>query len=183
MKWTEKEEEYMRRRYLLQSVQVTSQKLNRTVYSVKRKAAQMGLSHYNDALNAKSIAKCFNSDVSVVIRWITKFNLPCKIIKCNNQKRYVISQKDFWCWANAHRDIIKWNKYINMSILPQPSWVIDEVANYSEKRKREKYSDEEIIQIKNYLHRGLSYQEIAELMGRTYYGINHLCSNIYNRKD
>lgn len=50
--WTESEERALRNRYQYQTVQKTAQMLNRSIYSVKRKAAKMGLSHYNDANGA-----------------------------------------------------------------------------------------------------------------------------------
>lgn len=40
--WTESEERALRNRYQYQTVQKTAQMLNRSIYSVKRKAAKMG---------------------------------------------------------------------------------------------------------------------------------------------
>lgn len=177
--WTEYEEMYMQRRFLYQPVKTTAMKLNRTEASIKHKARDMGLSHYNDAFNAKSIAKCFNSDVSVVIRWIKKFNLPCKKVDCGSQTRYVIDEKDFWKWAENNKGIINWGKYTRLSICPEPEWLQDEIKNYKTKRHRERYTEHEIILIKNLLHRGLSYKEIANQMERSYEGIKHMCASIY----
>lgn len=177
--WTQKEESYMKMRYLSQPIKTTAEKLDRTENSVKRKACKMGLSHYNDSLNAKTIARCFNVDVSVVIRWIKKYELPCSQVICKNQTRYIVNPSTFWGWAEHHKDIINWRKYEKMSICPEPAWLDTEIKQYIAPKSREKYTQEEIVRIKNMLHRGLKYKEIAVQMGRTYYGISHLCRNIY----
>lgn len=70
--WTESEERALRYRYQYQTVQKTAEMLNRSVYSVKRKAAKMGLSHYNDKLSASVIARSFNTEVTSVKRWVEK---------------------------------------------------------------------------------------------------------------
>ena len=83
--WTKDEETYMYRRYLNQSVETTAKFLDRSVSSVKHKARKLGLNHYcGECLAAKTIAKTFNCDVSVVIRWIEKLELPCKKFKVSN---------------------------------------------------------------------------------------------------
>lgn len=45
------------------AVQKTAEKLNRSINSVKRKAANLNLNHYTDSLSAKVIARCFGMDV------------------------------------------------------------------------------------------------------------------------
>ena len=178
-KWGKEEENYLERRYLLQPVEKTAKKLNRTTESVKHKAARMGLNHYTNSFNAKTISNCFNIDMRVVKRWVEKFDLPCKKVICSNQTRYLIEAETFWEWAKTHKDIINWTKYNSKSICPEPPWLKDELANYSTPRSRARYTQQEIITIKNMLHRGLSYREIAEEMGRSYHAINHLCRKIY----
>ena len=55
------EEAALRNRlWLFQVFQEALQMLNRSIYSVKRKAAKMGLSHYNDKL---SVAQSFNTEI------------------------------------------------------------------------------------------------------------------------
>lgn len=179
--WTRQEETYMERRYLLQPVEKTAEKLNRTIYSVKRKAAKMGLNHYTNSLNAKTLAKCFSCDVSVVIRWIEKFDLPCKKVKCSNQTRYLIEVKNFWEWAAQNRDVINWSRYERKSLCPEPDWIDRAIESYNTPKSRKKFTQNDIIVVKNMLHNGLSYREIAEKIGRSRYSVNHLCRNIYAR--
>ena len=74
-KWTEREEKYMESRYLYQPVEITAKRLKRSVCSVKKKAAKLGLNKFYDIFSAKQLAKCFNTDISVVLRWIEKFDM------------------------------------------------------------------------------------------------------------
>lgn len=177
--WSKEEELYMERRYIRQPVERTAKFLNRTIPSVKRKAAKMQLNHYTDYFGAKTIANCFDCDVSVVIRWIQKLHLPCKIVSCSTQTRYLIDPEEFWIWAEKNRNKINWSKYKKMSICPEPKWLNEEIEKYSVGNHRRKYTSEDIIRVKNMLHKGMTYSEIASQMGRTYYGISHLCREIY----
>ena len=105
--------------------------------------------------------------------------MPCKIIKCDTQTRYVIDVEKFWKWAEEHKDIINWSKYEFMSMCPEPKWLEEPVKNYSTSKSRKKFTEQEIIMIKGLLHKGLNYREISEQTGRSYYSINHLCRHIY----
>lgn len=177
--WTESEIFYLKSRYLLQPVKTTAEKLNRSEPSVKQKAKRLGLSHYNDSLNAKTVAACFNSDHSVVLRWIKKFNLPCKKVKCGNQTRYIIDQEKFWKWAEQNKGIINWSKYDQRSLCPEPSWLKDEIKSYATKNSRKKYTEEEKRRIRVMLRKGYTYEEIAREVNRSYWGIKNLCRNIF----
>lgn len=177
--WTEQEEKYMEKKYTSQPVETTAKKLDRTIVSVKRKAAKMGLNHYADELNARTLANCFNVDVAVVIKWIDKFDLPCKKVVCKNQTRYLIQMDEFWKWAEKNKGIINWSKYEEMSLCPEPMWLKQAIDEYGTPNSRKRFTEQEIIIVKNLLHRGLQYREIAEEIGRSYYSVSHLCRNIY----
>ena len=180
--WTDWEVRYLEKKYVGQPVERTAKKLNRTINSVKRKAAKLDLNHYTNFLSAKVVAKCFNVDTKVVLRWINKFNLPCKKVVCSNQTRYLIDGNMFWKWAENNKDIINWSKYEKQSLLPEPDWLKETIRNYSTPNTREKYTDDDIVKIRVLLGKGLSYAEISKETGRTYDGIKHLCGTIYSER-
>ena len=180
--WTEWEVRYLEKKYVGQPVEKTAKKLNRTINSVKRKAAKLDLNHYTNFLSAKVVAKCFGSDVSVVIRWINKFDLSCKKVICGNQTRYLIENEKFWKWAENNKNIINWGKYERQSLLPEPDWLRETIRNYNTPNTREKYTDDDIVKIRVLLAKGLSYAEISKETGRTYDGIKHLCGAIYSER-
>ena len=180
--WTEWEVRYLEKKYIGQPVEKTAKRLNRSVNSVKRKAAKLDLNHYTNFLSAKIVAKCFNVDAKVVIRWINMFGLPCKKVVCGNQTRYLIESDKFWKWAENNKNIINWAKYERRSIIPEPKWLKEAIRNYDTPNAREKYTDDDIVKIRVLLSKGMSYAEISKEIGRTYDGIKHLCRNIYTER-
>lgn len=177
--WEKWEENYLLHKYLSQSVKTTAKRLGRTEASVKHKASKLGLRHYLDTLGAKTVARCFQTDVSVVMRWIEKFGLPTRKIKCQSQTRYDIDTREFWQWADSHRDIINWSGYELGSLAPEPEWVRMEKRNYKQVNHRKRFSKEEKSKIRFLSSKGLNYWEIADTMGRSYYSINHLGKSLY----
>lgn len=177
--WTESEERALRNRYQYQTVQKTAQMLNRSIYSVKRKAAKMGLSHYNDKLSAKTVVQSFNTEIRSVKRWIEKFGLPSKKVNHGTHYTYYIDAEDFWKWAEEHKDIINWSKYESRSLVPEPKWVGEEISNYKAVRHRQRFTQDEIARIKFLICRGKTYTEIAKEMKRSYYSISHVGRKIF----
>ena len=81
-KWTEKEVEYLEKFYEKRGVDYIAKKLDRTLYSVKRKAQKLGHNAYVcEDLYVRMIARCFNCDSRVVKRWIDHYELPCRTEK------------------------------------------------------------------------------------------------------
>lgn len=179
-KWTEWEVQYLERFYLRQPIKKTAEKLGRTVNSVERKAARLKLNHCKTEFCTKAILmNCFNVDCRVINRWITKYHLPYKKIAHGNTMTCGVKIDDFWIWAKKHKDIINWSRYERNSLPPDPEWVRDAVLNCSITNKSKKYTEQEIINIKHMLRRGLTYKEIAKETGRSYYGIMSLCQSIW----
>ena len=179
--WYPDEVDYMYKAYLRQPVCKTAAYLDRSVESVKKKAETLGLNHYTTNLNAKTIAKCFGVDYSVVKNWVKKYRLPAIYVKCSNQTRIVIKAEKFWKWANNHKDMINWSRYEIGSIPPEPEWVVDTKRNYKTVKSRQRFTPEEILRIKSYLRTDMNYQSIADEMGRSLYSIRHVCRDIYTR--
>lgn len=173
--WTEEEEKYMLKYYSLQSIEKTASWLGRSVNSVKGKARRLGLNLYMDNLGARTVARCFNSDTSVVLRWIRKYGLPAKRILVSNQTRYNIDIDKFWEWAELHKDIIPWSKYQEYSLPPEPDWVKFERNNYKIPNHRKPITSQDIQNIKRlFMKTDLNYTGIAKEVGRTTESIRHI---------
>lgn len=172
--WTEKEEGYLISKYLYQSVKTTARKLNRSEYSVKRKAAKLGLNKHTDLFGVKTLSYCLNTDSRVIYKWIEKYNMPCDIKKYNGVNHYNIDLISFWKWAGQHKNLINWVKYERGTLPLEPEWVQTEKNNCKCPKNRDRWTDQDIRMIRSLLRSGKSYKEIALKMGRTYYSINHL---------
>ena len=170
---------YTSKYYLRQPNKRTAKALNRTVESVRKKAARMGINTYYDGyLSARVLGRCFSTNERAVKRWVEKFNLPAIKVKEPNRTRYQIDPEQFWKWADTHRSIINWSGYDLCSILPEPRWVEFEQARYKTKRHGQRFTDNEIVRIKHMKHRGLNTKEIAAEMGRTEVSIRHVLKKI-----
>lgn len=163
-------------------METTAKKLNRSIPSVKGKARKLGLNnYYGERISAKTLAKCFHSDIRVILRWIDKFDLPCKKVELDNQTRYSIDPVEFWKWAENHKDIINWKKYERETLFPEPSWINYEWKkdNGKPERHRNRITDLEKAAIKGMMRKGMGNKEIAKEINRTYYATVHITSEIY----
>ena len=172
-RWTQREEEYLLKKYSRQPTEVTAMRLNRSVNSVRSKAQRMGVGFFNEDIFATTIAKCFHTHLRVVSLWISKYDLPYKKANENVGQKYIIDVDDFWKWADKHRNLINWSKYETKSLLPEPDWVEGEIRAYKTPNTRKKFSKKEIATIRRMIIKdGLPYKEIAERVGRTVDSIN-----------
>lgn len=172
--WTEKEDNYMFSKYTKQAVAITAERLNRSIPSVKHRAAKLGLNHYLDNLGAKTIAKCFNVDYSVVKRWIEKYDLPFDRIKHSKNFKYDIDVLKFWKWAEKNKEIINWSKYERRSLAPEPEWVKNEYSSYKNVNSRKRITEDEIQKVKRLWMKGYSNKEISDEMKRSIDSIKHI---------
>lgn len=173
--WTKQEEEYLIRRYCKQPVKQTAEALNRTMASVKHKAKKLGLNIYvGEYIYAKTLAKCFRQDVSVVLRWIKKLGLPAKSIEVANVTRYQIDPEKFWIWAKEHQTEIHWSNYEPLSLAPEPEWLNEVRKVYARPNRRRPISNWDIAQTRYMLHHGATFREIGTALGRTKDSAKHL---------
>lgn len=173
--WTKKEEEYLVKRYCKQPVEKTAATLGRTICSVKGKARKLGLNIYvGEYIYAKTLAKCFGHDVSVVLRWINKLGLPAKEVKVANVTRYQIDPGKFWVWAKEHQKEIHWANYEPLSLVPEPEWLDEVRKTYTKPNHHRPISNWDIAQTQRMLHHGATFHEIGMALGRTTDGAKHL---------
>lgn len=173
--WTDKEVEYLEKFYNRRGVDYIAKKLKRTKNSVKRKAQRLGYNAYVcEELYLKTVAKCFNSDIAVVKRWIDKFGLPCRYVQRGQITCGLIDGKEFWKWADTHRDIIPWSKYERYTILPEPEWINSVMINYKVKSHRKRITQQEKSYVIYQRKSGHSFKEIAESLGRTEDAVKHI---------
>lgn len=172
--WTDKEMEYLERKYEKESSRNIAAKLKRTVNSVRRKAQSMGLNAYIcEDIHVKTMASCFDCDSRVVNRWIDN-GLPCKTIKKGKRTFRLISIDKFWKWAKDHQDLIPWQKYERLSLVPEPKWLNETIKNYEYKNNRKPITPYEIQQVLRMKKQGISNEEIAKELSRTVESVKHI---------
>ena len=179
--WSKEEKEFLEENYSKKGVDYVAKKLNRSVESVRHKAMSMRIyAKETDALTLRTIADSFQSDVSVVKRWISKFDMPHEILSYTKKRQtnrvYRVDSEKFWAWAEKHKDVINWSKYDIGSIIPEPTWAVyAKIESKSPVNSRKSFKTSEIKKIRELKARGVPIREIAEMYGRSIESIKHIC--------
>lgn len=175
-KWSGAEIAYIESNYeRLGSLRV-AKKLKRTVHSVQKKAQDLGVSiYFGDVLTGKAIARYFSCDYSVVKRWMNGFGLKHQVIEVGKVKRYQVKPTDFWKWAETHVSLIRWDKYEQGSILPEPDWVARAIKEYGQPNYRQPIKDSERVgMMRDYVVNQSSLRDISEKYKRTVDSVKHI---------
>lgn len=173
--WTEEEIAYLEKYYERKGVDYIATRLKRSLQSVKRKAQRLGCNAYMcEDLYVRTVAKCFNCDSRVINRWIDIYGLPYRIVERGQATCKLISVKDFWKWANEHKDLIPWSKYERFTIIPEPKWLDETIKEYMAKNNRKRISHAEKQHVIWLRKQGKSFNEIATEMHRTVDSVKHI---------
>lgn len=171
--WSEKELRILEQHYERIGANAMAKRLHRSVTSVKKKAAALGLNSYTgDYIFRKTLANAFQCDDRVVKRWIEQYHLPAKPLKRGKLTMYQIYVQDFWTWAKAHKDLIPFQKYEPYSLLPEPEWLTD--VSYPHRNHRKRISAYEKTTVIRMHKKGASFAEIAKQLQRTEESVKHI---------
>ena len=175
--WTKDEEEDLLKKYEKKGAHFVAKKLDRSLDSVRRKAQRLNLNSYiSGDFYIRTFATCFNTEHRVIERWIEKYGLNCKKTKRGKLVFRIINVKEFWEWAENHKDIIPWHKYESYSLLPEPAWLKEVVKESKDKKKnvRKKITSADINKVARLRKKGKSFEEIAIELQRTVYSVKHI---------
>lgn len=195
-RWTKEEEKYLRKYCLSKPRWWIAQKLGKSENAIKQKIRTMELSREYEYLKVATLAACFNTTSWTVEKWIDKYNLPCAVkiegayLKGKRlPSKRLIDPEVFWEWAKENKGMIDWRNYENLSVLPQPEWVKDEIRLSSQNPKhpvnyRKPITKLEIRTILTMTENGKSNKEISEKVGRTVDSVKNIkrqktCSRIF----
>lgn len=172
--WTEEEIAILERNYEKIGPTKLAKRLNRSLDSVKRKAAYLGLNFYtNDCMTMSQLCQAFQCNQRVIHRWISKYNLPMKLSKASTTI-YRITSTDFWKWAESHKDIIPFHKYEKYSLLPEPNWLKEYISQSNVINHRRKITAYEKNYVVRHRYNDESFAQIAADLGRTEDSVKHI---------
>ena len=183
--WTPEEDDYLRENVGKKRLELIGKHLKRSGRAVQDRLVHLGMSHTTFAtgmFTAAAIANALNTDSHVPLRWINKYGLKAiRKTVCFEASYWFIKPKDFWDWAEAHKELINFAKIKKNGIPPEPAWVDVERENAIKnipKKHKMKWTPEEDKQLIRLFDRGLSYEEICKEMNRNYSGITHRLSRL-----
>lgn len=174
--FTPEEEEYIQDFYGTKSAEAIGKRLGISSESVINKAYKMGLTSLIDSsgkITANNLAALVGHDFKVVKRWVDHHGLPHvrrALSKNKTRKHILIEPKEFWEWAEQHKERVDFLRIERNTILPEPEWV--EVERSKLKKKPKKHNkiwtaQEEIRLWSMYYTSGMRQKEIAEKFGVT----------------
>ncbi|NFN81258.1 hypothetical protein FDB25_12645 [Clostridium botulinum] len=176
-RWSKKDVEFLEDNFGIKSIKTLAKCLNRTEYAVIVKAKRLGLGGINsasDLLTLKELSRAIGADVKTIKIWINKYGLVgSKRTLSKNATYWRISLDNFWKWAKAHQNLVKWSKFpINM-LGKEPKWVIEARKQDLERPKKEDYnwSKEEDKILIMYWNANKKSKDIAEIMNRSRQGV------------
>ena len=172
--WSNKETEYLLKKYGSMTVSAIAKKLNRTNLSVIRKANRLNLGPVYEAqetITATELSRALGRSSSVVLRWICKNGLKSTLVVAKEKRKYqMIAVEDFWKFAKEHPEFMKWDLYERNTLLPEPKWLDEEIQNYfktKNKKKDKKWTKAEECYLLAYYQQGKQIKEISQLMERS----------------
>lgn len=169
-RWTPEEDAFLKEKMGKLSIKRMAQKLNRTPIAVRARIYNLGLGRTAEAsglLTVSRLAKSLNVDKSIVDRWVNSKGLKTiKRVTSLKQRVNLIDPVEFWKWAEQNKDLIDFSRIEPNAIPPEPEWVKD-ARKAKPKRSLKPWTTNEVAKMKQLRRMGKTYQEIAEILGRT----------------
>ena len=152
-------------------------RLNRSWFSIRKKAAQLELGardYDTEYLSIPTICEEMSVTSDRVLAWI-KLGLKTKKSRSGKVK-YLISTDDLLAFLEMHQDMFNATNVSEYLFSDEPDWLkqkrLKDVTEYPVNIRRPYTNDEDKIIVKLY-NSGLADKEIAKKLGRTEIGIKY----------
>lgn len=185
--WSKEDVEFLMEHYGEKTNSYIARKLGKSELAIERKITRLLGNQRKDEFlglfKVKDVATTFGVDVSTVVKWCDRLELPfekIKVEKYNNGhcdikfKRGFVAEK-MWDWLYENRERVFLNpKKVQFGIMPEPEWFINDIKQgkwYCRQMRWTKEEEQKLINL--YYNEGKSAKEIAEILGRTDSSIKH----------
>lgn len=148
--WLKEETNYLLNAWGKVSIPTIARNLGRTIFAITNRATKLGLGRHLHSGDYITLNQLVNS-ISVNIgnthktRQLLENGIPYKTKKSQKKAFRIIYIKDFWQWAENHKDIIDFAKLEENSLGKEPEWVkeIREINLTAKKYKNGTWTEEE----------------------------------------
>lgn len=174
-KWTSQEIEYLEDNWGTKSIEAIGKELGRTSCGVQVKAQRMGLGRFTlsgDYITVYELARAINGrkmDGHTFKTW-KKVGMPIKKKKVKTMSHAVVNLKDFWKWAETHREYLDLSRMQENVLGEEPEWAKTKRKWDTEKNRLNKnweWTKTEDEKLKRMLERGIPVSKIAFELKRT----------------
>ena len=172
--WTPEEIDYLMENWGRTSIPHMAKKLDRSVNAVILKAKKQGLGAFLDGGELVSFAQLVQAiGKSGSYSWYrqkwARYGFPFRQKKVINNSFIMVDIREFWKWAEQHKDILNFSDFEEYALGKEPAWVNEKRRQDCRKRRREarEWTPEEDSRLRGMLkaHR-YSLDEIAEALNR-----------------
>ncbi len=179
--WTEEDIDFLSENWGLKSLKTIATKLNRTQIAVKYQAQKLGLGNARDnSLNVKLVDFIANTGLSKdrIVKLASKNEFP--LIKQRLEKRtfYFVNLERVLEWMEENQDLYDGSKISHDLFVNEPDWLKNKRIKDSKSKKElkssavtRKWSKDELMQLKDMITIGYTYQEIADRLNRTFHQV------------
>ena len=174
--WTQEEVEYLTDNWGEIPTPYIAKKLNRSNKGIIQKANKLGLKRFchsgTDYITVSQLSKAMGRKgaYSEYCQKLERAGCPIKKMLMINKKVRIVKLKDFWKWAEKHKNILNFSKLEEWALGEEPEWVAERrKIDFYEKPKNPRLwtTDEKkylIHLLKQYKY---TYDEIAAKLNRT----------------
>lgn len=186
-KWTKEEEETLYRLWGKLKFESIQKKLGKTERSIRMKVFRMKLGAPGAAGEdyvMSDVAKIIDRKYQVLMYWRDHHGFPAIRKDLSRFAQWMVSPKHFWAWVKDHPEKISVADVPRGAITPEPKWVEEERGKIgkTKRQKQKAWTMREINLVKHLRTEGKSSVEIAEIIGRTRYSVEHVFRNKDGRR-
>ena len=175
--WSKEELEFLEDRWGGTSIPQISKALGRTVNAIKLKARKIGLGSFINCgeyvtFNKFIKAIGYSGSYSYLEKRLIKLDFPIKHKKAINMRYKIIYLKDFWKWAEQHKQDISFAKFEKGILGEEPLWVQEkrkaDLSNPSKLNHKRKWTkSEDNLLIEKTKSCRYTYKDLARDFNRT----------------
>jgi hypothetical protein len=187
-KWTSEELDYLSERWGAVSAKGISIHLGRSLSAVIQKSQRIGLGdptlHF-DGITICHLMQALNKSYNSVYVWMRDYGMPVKSkLFVKDLRVKVISYKDFWKWAEEHKELLNFAKMEPNAMGAEPDWV--KVKRYADQLRSQKtwqsvkWSAEEDQRLRQLVNlTGMTYTELSIQLNRSVPSIKRRMYDLY----
>lgn len=185
--WPAEQVQCLKENWGHKSIPVIAQMLGRTVQAVKLKAGKLKLGrHLNagDEISFNQLCVLMGQQHSYghYKKYWPQHDFPFRHKKSINKKYTVVSLKEFWLWAKAHKNLLDFSRFKAGALGDEPGWV--EAKRQADIKSNIKYKktpwtpDEDRYLISLLESHQYGYRDISERLQRTEGAIKRRCFDL-----
>lgn len=175
--WSKEELELLEDKWGITPIPQIARLLNRTINSIRCKAQKIGLERFIDqgeyvTFNKFIKAIGYSKSYSYLEKRLMKIDFPMKHKKSVEMNYKVVYIKDFWKWAEKHKQDISFAKFEKGSLGEEPPWVVEkrkaDLTNPSKVNNNRKWTkDQDNLLIEKTKSCKYTYKDLARDFNRT----------------